>query len=78
MGVIRGGNADNVIPDAVYLEGTLRSFADEVREQLIREVEHAMLITRALGGDYDLDELFAWIDEICRPKKKGHHRSWGH
>jgi amidohydrolase len=55
VGVIRGGSADNVIPDAVYLEGTLRSFADEVREQLIREVEHAMLITRALGGDYDLD-----------------------
>jgi amidohydrolase len=55
VGVIRGGSADNVIPDDVYLEGTLRSFADEVREQLIQEVEHAMMITRALGGDYQLE-----------------------
>ncbi len=55
VGVIRGGSADNVIPDAVYLEGTLRSFADEVREQLIQEVEHSMMITHALGGDYQLE-----------------------
>jgi amidohydrolase len=55
VGVIRGGSADNVIPDAVYLEGTLRSFADEVREQLIQEVENAMMITQALGGDYQLE-----------------------
>lgn len=55
VGVIRGGSADNVIPDAVYLEGTLRSFSDEVREQLIQEVEHAMTVTRALGGDYQLE-----------------------
>jgi amidohydrolase len=55
VGVIRGGSADNVIPDAVYLEGTLRSFAEEVREQLIREVENAMMTTRALGGDYQLE-----------------------
>jgi amidohydrolase len=54
VGVIRGGSTDNVIPDAVYLEGTLRSFADDVREQLIQEVEHAMRITRAFGGDYHL------------------------
>jgi amidohydrolase len=54
VGVIRGGSADNVIPDAVYLEGTLRSFADDIREQLIQEVEHAMRITHAFGGDYQL------------------------
>lgn len=54
VGVIRGGSTDNVIPDAVYLEGTLRSFADDVREQLIQEVEHAMRIPRAFGGDYHL------------------------
>ena len=55
VGVIRGGSADNVIPDAVYLEGTLRSFADEVREQLIEEVEKAMTMTHALGGNYQLE-----------------------
>jgi amidohydrolase len=55
VGIVRGGSADNVIPSAVYLEGTLRSFADEVREQLIQEVEHAMSITRTFGGDYQLE-----------------------
>ena len=54
VGVIRGGSIDNVIPDTVYLEGTLRSFADDVREQLIHEVENALAVTRALGGDYKL------------------------
>jgi amidohydrolase len=55
VGVIRGGSADNVIPDSVYLEGTLRSFDDQVREQLIQEVEHALMITRAFDGDYQLE-----------------------
>jgi amidohydrolase len=54
VGVIRGGSIDNVIPDTVYLEGTLRSFTDDVREQLIREVKNALAVTRALGGDYRL------------------------
>lgn len=55
VGIIRGGSADNVIPDAVYLEGTLRSFDDEVREQLVREVEYAMTVARTFGGDYRLE-----------------------
>ncbi len=54
VGVIRGGSADNVIPDTVYLEGTLRSFSEDVREQLIHEVEIALGVTRSLGGDYQL------------------------
>ena len=54
VGVIRGGSAENVIPDEVYIEGTLRSFSDEVREALVREVERAASLTRSLGGDYRL------------------------
>jgi amidohydrolase len=55
VGVLQGGSADNVIPESVHLEGTLRSFADEVREQLIKEVEAAMSLARTFGGDYRLD-----------------------
>ena len=55
VGVLQGGSADNVIPESVHLEGTLRSFADEVREQLIREVEAAMSLARTFGGDFRLD-----------------------
>jgi amidohydrolase len=54
VGVIRGGSAENVIPDEVYLEGTLRSYAPEVRESLIQEVEAALRLTRNYGGDYRL------------------------
>ncbi len=55
VGVIRGGSADNVIPDSVHLEGTLRSFDDDIREQLIEEVEQAVRLSQNFGGDYDLE-----------------------
>ena len=54
VGVIRAGNADNVIPDSVYLEGTLRSVSERVREQIIAQVERALSLARTFGGDYEL------------------------
>jgi amidohydrolase len=54
VGVVRGGTADNVIPASVHLEGTLRSFDGGVRQQLVQDVERALEIVRAFGGDYDL------------------------
>ena len=55
LGQISGGAATNVIPSEVFLQGTLRSFDPQVREQLIEEVERALAVTRAFGGDYRLD-----------------------
>ncbi len=54
VGVVRGGTADNVIPNSVRLEGTLRSFDAAVRQQLVQDVERAMAVVRAFGGDYAL------------------------
>ena len=54
VGVVRGGTASNIITDTVYLEGTLRSRHDDVRDQLIEEVRRCLEIARALGGDYEL------------------------
>jgi metal-dependent amidase/aminoacylase/carboxypeptidase family protein len=54
LGEIHGGTASNVIPEEVYLHGTLRSFDDEVREQLVAEVEQALSVVRPLGGDFRL------------------------
>ena len=54
VGVIQGGSAENVIPAEVYLEGTLRSYTDEVREKLILEVERALALSRNYDGDYRL------------------------
>jgi amidohydrolase len=54
VGVVRGGTASNVIPPSVYIEGTLRSMEDGVREQLLDEVKRSLEVARALGGDYKL------------------------
>jgi amidohydrolase len=54
IGVVRGGTASNVIPPSVYIEGTLRSMEDGVREQLLDEVRCSLEVARALGGDYEL------------------------
>jgi amidohydrolase len=55
LGVIRAGQAPNVIPAEVYLEGTLRSFDPAVRDQLDAALEQALGVARALGGDYRLE-----------------------
>lgn len=52
LGQIHAGTADNVIPNEVYIEGTLRSFDPDVREQLLQEVEQALSVVHALGGDF--------------------------
>ncbi|NTU83732.1 MAG: amidohydrolase [Chloroflexales bacterium] len=54
VGVVQGGSATNVIPSEVRVEGTLRSYSERVREQLIAEVERAFAVSRAFGGSYRL------------------------
>lgn len=60
LGQIHAGTASNIIPNEVYLEGTLRSFDPEVRKQLQREVERALAIVRPLGGDFQLEMGFGY------------------
>jgi amidohydrolase len=78
VGLLRGGTVANVIPGEVRLELTLRSMSDEVRELLIREVEQALSISRALGGDYEMKvergypalyndpEVAGWLQTVGR------------
>jgi len=54
VGSIHGGSAPNVIPDEVRLEGTLRSFSEEVRE-LLRERVEERLARAAEGGRCSLE-----------------------
>ncbi len=54
LGQISGGAAPNVIPKEVFLQGTIRSFAQEVREQLWAELERALRLAETLGGSYEL------------------------
>ncbi len=55
LGEVHAGTASNVIPNEVYLHGTLRSFSTEVREQLKTEVARALSVVEALGGSYRLN-----------------------
>lgn len=54
IGSVKAGEAGNIIPNEVKLNGTIRSFDDETRQQLWEELEKALGVARALGGDYTL------------------------
>ncbi len=78
VGKLSGGTVANVIPNDVEMEITLRSFDDNVRDQLLHEVEQALSISRALGGDYEIvikrgypalkndDTVAGWIRETAQ------------
>ncbi|VAW42182.1 N-acetyl-L,L-diaminopimelate deacetylase, partial [hydrothermal vent metagenome] len=53
LGEVSGGAAPNVIPNEVYLQGTIRSFEDDVREQLRVEVENVFKLSEQMGGSYE-------------------------
>ncbi|MGQ9889235.1 MAG: M20 metallopeptidase family protein [Aggregatilineales bacterium] len=54
IGALHAGDATNVIPAEVTLNGTMRSYDDTVRLQLKVELERAFEVVRALGGDFEL------------------------
>lgn len=54
IGSVHGGQADNVIPDRVELTGTIRYMKMGVQRQIHAEIERALQVARALGGDYEL------------------------
>jgi amidohydrolase len=68
IGAIHAGMADNVIPTEVTVTGTMRSFDDETRELLRRELEVAFGVARALGGDYKLEVLPGYPATINNPE----------
>jgi len=54
IGSVHGGEADNVIPHQVEINGTLRFMDREVRHQIHEGITRAFEIARPLGGDYTL------------------------
>ncbi len=55
IGAVHAGTANNVIPNEIQMNGTIRSYDDETRHQLWDELEKAFGVARALGGDYTLN-----------------------
>ncbi len=54
VGRLEAGTASNVIPNEVELDITVRSIDDDVREQLLVEIEQALSVAKAMGGDYEM------------------------
>lgn len=54
LGHVSGGVTDNVIPNTVHLKGTIRSYHQDVREQIWAELEKALQLSQQFGGDYKL------------------------
>ncbi|MDQ7025816.1 MAG: amidohydrolase [Anaerolineae bacterium] len=55
MGAIHGGSAPNIIPAEVTINGTIRTFDEDIRNQIHEELDKAFQIARTLGGDYELN-----------------------
>jgi amidohydrolase len=56
VGIIRGGERFNIIPGEVLLEGTVRTYSNEVRETVERRMREILDgIARSGGGSYELD-----------------------
>ncbi len=52
IGQISGGSAPNVIPSEVYVQGTIRSLDNSVREKLWQEIEKCFALAEVLGGEF--------------------------
>ncbi len=55
VGIVRGGTRYNIIPASVHLEGTVRTYSNEVLDTIERRMDEILDgITRAGGGTYEL------------------------
>lgn len=55
VGKIIGGQSPNLIPDKVKIIGTIRSYTDKVRKQLIKELDQVAQLVYSFAGDYQLE-----------------------
>lgn len=74
IGSIHGGEADNVIPDHVEIKGTIRYMDATVQESLHQELERALSICKALGGDFELRLEYGYPPVYNDPKIVDHLR----
>ena len=54
IGSVSGGLTENVIPESIKLNGTLRFTDEKVHQQIHEEIKRAFDIAKALGGKYEL------------------------
>jgi amidohydrolase len=55
VGIIRGGQRYNIIPESVYLEGTVRTYDTEVQDQVESRMREILTgLTEAFGGSFEM------------------------
>ena len=62
VGVFQGGVRHNIIPDEVKLEGTIRTFDEEQREEIHRHVTRIAEMIAAAGGASAKVHIHRWYD----------------
>ncbi|MGH7551334.1 MAG: M20 metallopeptidase family protein, partial [Gemmatimonadota bacterium] len=56
VGIVRGGERNNIIPETVRLEGTIRTYDQKVREAIQRRIEEILDgVTAAAGATYEME-----------------------
>lgn len=50
VGIIRGGVRNNIIPESVYMEGTIRALDEDMRQQIFKRLEAIVEHTAASNG----------------------------
>lgn len=72
FGQVHGGSRNNIIPDTVYLNGTLRSFEDSIRKQIHREVRTiASGVSKSFGAGIDFEYDEGYPPTVNDPKMTG-------
>jgi amidohydrolase len=71
VGSIHAGQANNIIPEKVELAGTIRYENPEVQGLIHAEIEQALSVARALGGDYKLTIRHLLGQDSVQPREKG-------
>jgi amidohydrolase len=76
IGVFQSGSAFNVIADKAVLEGTVRTFDEDVRKQVENQI-HSIVegITSAFGAGYSIDYLNGYPALFNHPQETGTVRS---
>ena len=66
--LFRAGDTFNVIPNSAYLEGTVRTLNNDLRQKIPQKIEAILRgITEAYGATYDLDYTFSYPATINDP-----------
>lgn len=66
--MFRAGDTFNVIPNSAYLEGTVRTLNNELRQKIPQKIEAILRgITEAYGATYELDYTFSYPATINDP-----------